>query len=61
MFTYVLENANGSPIDSIFTFTVGTLNLNIATSNANKMGVYNFKLKGYLFDQSIFGITTFKV
>ena len=54
MFTYVLENVNGSPIDSnIFTFTMGTLNLNIATSDVNKMGIYNFKLRGYLFDQSI--------
>ena len=62
VFTYVLENVNGSPIDStIFTFTMGTLNLNITTSDVNKMGTYNFKLRGYLLEQSIIGTANFKI
>ena len=54
VFTYILENVNGSPIDSnIFTFTMGTLNLRISTNDANKIGLYDLKLRGYLLDSTI--------
>ena len=49
LFTYVLTKSDGTAIDTtIFTFTPATSNLFVSTVDPLKVGMYFFKITGYL-------------
>ena len=48
-FTYLLTKLDDTAIDStIFTFTPGTRNLHVSTTDVNHIGFHDFKYTGYL-------------